>query len=678
MTVSFIKSTFRPVKNALLIFGLLLPFMPQAQETTFRDTASIKTLGLPELFITATRTQKSADEIPARISSIKQASIDVQPVFSTDALLEMLPGVNVDRPQGIFSKNASITMRGLNGSPRLLVLVDGVYGGNAMAGVVNVITRQATTSLEGEAKAFYGSCNTYGGLLRLGGRVKPVGNSFYYGLYGFYRKGDGYIITPESSRDSMDVKTYLWELSAGVKAGYRYGSGSFTEVEYNYYSDKRGDGTKIYEPEGGYNRYPMNYLRLTSNNYFGRFNWIVRAFYQHETYMRQSETMSVKKGMKYTLYETESSRIDKGIWTNLTYKLRSNMELTAGLDLKQGSVDGKDTYLTSTDVLRNQGKMNFLALFAEYEWQPFNKKMTVMAGMRYDVARFFDGAFTIEDPTTLTEFMTQYPSSFMDVTWQAWSPKLGLKYRFNNIVDGYFSYSHGFRPAMLDDMCRNGNISKGFKLANPQLQPENADNLELGANLHPVPSLCIEPSIYCTIGTDFQYFVGNGDSISTGGDNLKPVLMRENVSQVRVLGGELACSWRFNKNFSVNASYAYNNSQITKFDTVGKAAKDLTGKYLMEVPFNQVFAGVYYSSRILQASLIFNARGAQWSDDENTTKTPGYNIFDLKVGKTFFNKLNVSVVIQDIFNTRYYDSKGDISPGRFFMLNLSYRFANLL
>ena len=98
----------------------------------------------------------------------------------------------------------------------------------------------------------------------------------------------------------------------------------------------------------------------------------------------------------------------------------------------------------------------------------------------------------------------------------------------------------------------------------------------------------------------------------------------------------------------------------------------------MEVPFNQVFAGVYYSSRILQASLIFNARGAQWSDDENTTKTPGYNIFDLKVGKTFFNKLNVSVVLQDIFNTRYYDSKGDISPGRFFMLNLSYRFANLL
>jgi iron complex outermembrane receptor protein len=202
------------------------------------------------------------------------------------------------------------------------------------------------------------------------------------------------------------------------------------------------------------------------------------------------------------------------------------------------------------------------------------------------------------------------------------------------------------------------------------------DNFELGANWKPLPAVSVEPSLYCTLGNDFHYFVGNGDSISTGGDNLKPILQRQNVSQVRVLGAEITATWRIIKQLSLTANYAFNDSRITEFDTVGKGAKDLSGKYLMEVPKNQAFAGIYYSSRILQASLVFNYHGAQYSDDENTLLTPDYNTFDMKIGKTFFHKLTASLVIQDIFDTPYYDSKGNISPGRFIMFNLSYSFTN--
>jgi iron complex outermembrane recepter protein len=695
------------VRKILIIFCLLLFSSLSAQDEPASDTATARTVSLREIFITATRTPEKMEEVPARLNAIDQTVIEAQPAITTDALLEVIPGANIDRPQGIFSKNASITMRGLNGTPRILVLVDGVpisktdgggvnwnrmvpdnidrievikgpvsavYGGNAMAGVINVITREPVSKLEGEVKTFYGSCNTFGGFFRLGGRLKPSGNSLYYNLNAFYRQGDGYIIVPPDQRDSLDVKTYLKEGSAAGKIGYRYGSGSFTEIEYSYYNDKRGDGTRIYEPEGGYNRYPTNNIRLASTNYFGKFNWIVRYFYQNEHYLRQSETMSQKKGNKYTLYNTDASRIDQGLWTNLSYKMRTDMELTFGLDLKQGSVVGKDIYLTSTDILENKGKMDFLALFAEYEWKPLDKKMSILAGLRYDVARFYDGAFTIVEPTTLTEFMTSYPTEFEDETWHAWSPKLGIKYGFSKAVDLYFSYSHGFRPAMLDDICRNGNISKGFKLANPELQPENVDNFEIGANLKPLPSVSIEPSLYYTLGTDFQYFVGNGDSVATGGDNLKPVLQRQNVSQVKVLGAEITLTWKIIKPLYFTANYAYNDSRITKFDTTGRVAKDLTGKFLMEVPVNQAFSGLFYNSRLLSATVVFNYKGAQWSDDENTQKTPAYSTFDIKIGKTFINHLTASLVVQDIFNTRYYDSKGNISPGRFFMLNLSYHF----
>jgi iron complex outermembrane receptor protein len=172
---------------AVVIFTVLLlvPSFIFSQEPEKQDTAKTWTKDLPELFVTATRTQRTAEEIPARLASIRQPVIDVQPVLTADALLELVPGANIDRPQGIFSKNASITLRGLNGSPRILILVDGVpvsktdgggvnwnrmipenidriealkgpvsavYGGNAMAGVINVITRQPLHNWKGRSR----------------------------------------------------------------------------------------------------------------------------------------------------------------------------------------------------------------------------------------------------------------------------------------------------------------------------------------------------------------------------------------------------------------------------------------------------------------------------------------------------------------------------------------------
>jgi outer membrane receptor protein involved in Fe transport len=479
---------------------------------------------------------------------------------------------------------------------------------------------------------------------------------------------------PETTRDSLDVKTYLTEYNLAIKTGYRYGSNSYTEIEFSHYYDNRGDGTRIYEPDGGYNQYPTNYFRITSNNLFGKFNWIVRAFRQNENYLRQSETMSEKKGRKYTLYSTDADRADMGVWSDLTWHIHPSIDLTAGLDLKQGSVDGTDTYITSTDILENRGKMNFLALFAEMQWQSPLKNWSLLAGLRFDAVRFFDGSFTIHEPSTLTSFMTAYPTVFNDSKWQSWSPKFGVKYRPSANHDLYFSYAHGFRPGMLDDMCRNGNISKGFKLANPSLQPEKVDNLEIGGNFRFFKRLTLEPSLYYTLGTDFHYFVGNGDSIATGGDNLKPILQRQNVSKVTVAGAEITVSLKITDRVSATVNYAFNNSIIKEFDTTGHPGKDISGNFIVEVPKNQCFAGLYYRDRTFQSSLIFNIKGPQWSDDENTLQTPGYHTFDFKIGKSFFNNIFANLVVQDIFDTRYYDSKGNISPGRFFMLSLSYRF----
>jgi len=704
------------VLSRLLLLMLVLTFLPGigiAGAVDFRDGGdTIRkawSTDLPEFFVTATRTQQKTDDIPVRLASIGSSEINIMPSITADAMLELVPGMNIDRSNGIFSKNASITMRGLNGTPRTLVLLDGiplnkadggglnwnriipefinrievskgptssVYGSNAMGGVINIITERPTAKIQGQVKAYFGSDNTFGGLFSVGGKTGKADQGFYYTLNGFYRQGDGYIMVPDDSRDSMDVKNAMKEGLVAAKIGYQYGNRSYTEIEYSYFNDKRYDGFEVYEPGGGYNEYPTHAIRVTSNNNFSKAELLVSAYYQNEFYHRLTESMAAKKGNKYTLYKTDSRRIDQGIWSNLTLHGKKRMTYTLGLDIRSGSVDASDTYITSTDVLQNRGKMDFFALFGEYEWHIIKDRLILLAGLRYDVARFHNGSFVIEQPTTLTSFMADYPTEFSDATWQALSPKLGMKYIFSKNISGYLSYSRGFRPAMLDDMCKNGNVTKGFKLANPQLKPETIDNYEVGADWNPAPFLSFQPSVYLSYGHDFQYFVSTGDSINTGGDKDKPILRRENVSGVRIIGAEISGRWQIMKDLRLVANYAYNDSKITSFDSPA-GNKDLTGKYIVEVPRNQAFAGIWWNNPIVQVTLTFNYKDFQWNDDENTIQTGPSNTFDLRLGHTFAEKFTVSATMQDIFNTRYYDSKGNLSPGRFIMLNLAYGFRGM-
>jgi len=662
---------------------------------------------MPVLFVTATRTPEMPAEIPARIAAISGTEIMELPVNNTDEALQAVPNIHFDRDFGIFSKNSSVTMRGLNGSYRALILMDGVplnktdggginwnrlipdnierievmkgpvsavYGSNAMAGVINVITRKPASRFEGEAKAFYGTYQTFGGLVKFGGNLVRNDRGLYYNVTGFYRQGKGYVVEPEDTRDKYDTNTYLKEGTVAGKLGYQFNGNNKIELEYNYYNDIRGAGTRVYEDLGSYNRYPTHFARLSSFNRWGKNRLRINGFFQHENYIRQNESLSKKSG-KYTLYETDSKRMDYGLWANLSHQIRHNQALIFGLDVKQGGVNATNTYYTSSDILKNQGTMSFLALFAEYRLNLIRDKMTISGGLRWDIAWFTDGSFVVEDPSSLTDFMAAFPSDFPDENWNAISPKLGIKYNFNPHQNIYLSYAHGFRPPILDDMCKNGNISKGFKMANPQLQPESLDNFEAGGTIAFLQRIRLEPSVYLSIGRDFQYFVATGDSVYTGGTNFKPVMKRENISQVRILGAELMLTMNIAKNLDFTANYAYNDSRITEFDTAKFVGTDLTGKYLMEVPPHQAFAGLVFTPRWLNATLTCRYVGKQWIDDANTAQSSDYFTIDMKASHTFFNALTLGFSVQDLLNRQWINNKGQLSPGRFFLLNVSYRFS---
>ncbi|MHC1708615.1 MAG: TonB-dependent receptor [Bacteroidales bacterium] len=656
--------------------------------------------------VTATRDESIIGQIPGTVELISKKEIDKVPANNVDDLLRSVPSLSVDRASGIFSKNASITMRGLNGSYRALILVDGVpinkadggsinwsrlnisnverieimegpasslYGGNAMAGIINIITHKPLLPFEFSVKAFAGSFNTRGASLYAGGAKSPE-KGFYWTLSSFYRKGDGYNIAPEAVRDTTDVNLFVDEFNVGTRLGYRFNTKNFIEAEVSFYDDKRGDGKKIYK--GGYYKYSTDNARIKYQGEKGKYHFRADLFYQKEHYFYRKESLKKDKLppygiLGYSWYDTKSAKQDYGFWMSASRKLFTKGEVQAGIDLKSGNVDGSDYYYTSTDVVTNKGKMDIAAVFLQYKVRLHKDRLFLTTGLRYDLADFHDGSFSIEDPTSVSSLLLDYQKPYSNNSWNAVSPKIGLTYRLPSQWSSYVSAGSGFRPPILDDMCRNGNVTKGLKLANPALSPEAMYNFEWGQTWTPFTNLSFQTAVYYSLGYDFQYFVGTGDSIFSG-NTPKPVLRRENVGEVVVAGFEAKVIWHPAKSVEIRAAYAFNDPRITSFNLGSYTGKDLEGKMLMEVSPHIVASSASWENKWLNLYLSWNYNDVQWADDENTVKNPSYSLLDVKVWRDINRQWTVALGIQNLLNSEYQDNKGNLGLPRYFSFSLVY------
>jgi len=276
--------------------------------------------------------------------------------------------------------------------------------------------------------------------------------------------------------------------------------------------------------------------------------------------------------------------------------------------------------------------------------------------------------------------LTYNDGSLKEDSWNALSPKLSVQYEFTNDYRIYASYAKGFRPAVLDDMCRSGRIKGGFKVADPGLQPEYLNNLEIGGDARFFDRLRTSVSLFYSLGTDFMYYVNTGDSLDLG-FGLRPIIKASNISEVEIYGLELEANYILLDNIILNANYAYSHSQIQKFTPLNvNDPVDLTNKYLADVPSHIGSFSVNWRNKIINAGITAKYRGDRWINDVNQVdeivlddKYPAYTTIDLKLSKSI-KMIVASLSIQNILDTKFYDSKGAVSPGRFITLELGLKF----
>jgi len=652
------------------------------------------------IVVTATRTKALMEEVPQRIHKIEKKTIEDYPASNTDNLLRMIPGINVNRSSGIFSRNSSVTMRGMPSASRSLILLDGVplnksgggtinwhlitpdeidrievvkgpgsalYGNNAMSGVINIITNKPQKKLQGMINAGYGTYNTIKGQFNLNGMSAQT-KGMYWKLGGFYRQGDGYIIEPEETRDSSNTDASLKEGNFNGLLGYQFSPNQKLEIDYRYYRDKRSNGIKVYEQDGRYETFTDHNLRASYEGNIKRVEFSVNAFYFNEHYYRQNE--NINKSGEYKLVDTETDKQDMGLWMTLSRNFGKKHLITAGIDIKNGILDNQEIYRTSPDELYTDGKLIFSAPFLQDEMNFAANKLKLIAGLRLDYAKYYDGHFEVKNPTSKTGFSSSSSISYPQSAWIEISPKLALKYFIKKNLNIFVSASTGFMPPKLDDLAGSRKISRGFKIANPDLLPENITSFEFGVDYSMADKIFIKTSGYYSLGDNFQYLVATGEYIDAGSDDPVPVYQRQNVTKVEIIGAELGLEYLITQKIKLTGSYAYNHSKIIEYDAIGDP--DLEGKYLSEVPPNLVFVGLQWRNKIVDLYIDYSYTDDQWYDEMNTALVDSYSLVNIRLSKYVIKDLQLVLDIQDLLDEQYVDRKGYLSPGRFIMFEIKY------
>jgi outer membrane receptor protein involved in Fe transport len=672
---------------------------------------SPNTAELGTVVVTATRGRRGAYEVPLRIGIMQREAIEAMPVFSADDILRSIPGISVSRGASFFG-SSTVSMRGMGSEAgRTLVMVDGVpvnksdggsvnwnaisfndieqvevikgsgssiYGGNAMGGVINLISQTPQKRLEGTLSQSIGTFNTYQTQLKVSGR----GNKFYWGLQGMYRNSDGYITTPADEVDEYSIASFLDEYQIGGRLGYTLTARQSFEINGGYYNGKRGTGAKysgygfendeLAADNGAYNQYTNTNLRLIYRASFQNNSSLNMTLYgQQEIYANIRESF---RNNAITRYDVESGRDDMGLNSSYSFNLGTNHLITSGLDFRYGAVDGADMYLTSSDEVLNKGKMNQLGIYAQDEVSFGQSPFSLLAGVRFDIASFYDGAFIINNPTNETAFLQDFDGALADASFNAFSPRLSMQYFEKGKFRLYAGYSKGFRAAVLDDLCRTGRISGGMKLANPELKPEYLDNFELGADFFVGPSLRISPTAFYAIGRDYHAYIATGDSLLLN-NRMRPIRIKDNIGEVNIQGVELEMELKISDNFQWRLAYSHTKTEIKQFDLFdAEKDDDLVGKALVYQPTDGLFSSFAWQSNVLNGLATINYKGAQWLNDVNTEKIDAFLYVDMRLWRQVYKGLTAAVNVHNLFNQEYIDSRNIIAPGRMVMAELKYSF----
>jgi len=497
----------------------------------------------------ASRSTKFLEDLPVTVYVISRVEILENGYTTLVDVLKDVPGVKVSQP-GSGIEGETFLMNGMFGNYYSKILVNGMpitpsvvsgtaitgnlpirqaerieiisgpsaalYGSDALAGVINIITKESDRPVWTQADLSVGSQGFYSMNVMIGGKFGKNKNVAEYSLYGNY-----------SQKNDMNVKydigsnynPALYDPDAHNQPFYK---GTESEPEFDRlpaYSSLLGFGLKYRGIKANY-----DHMSRTTHSSIGQstdqYTYYDPARYWGEnidrlalSYQNTWGNITSSTQLSYLLYRMDNNSSfglisDRG--TNgvvykyaasddiffdeiLTYNVNKNLDLSGGFSFQYSGNLPKTNDLSEPfnkgDYHSFTEKVDITdTLMGKFGYNPVNF---------YNVAGYFQMYYNFRKMTLLARARWDEHSLFGSNL----SPKIGLLYKVNKAFSLRANYGHGFRAPSLYYVYNSqaypvdsGGVTyvRYENIPNPEVKPERFRAFEFGIRYNPMEKLEME------------------------------------------------------------------------------------------------------------------------------------------------------------------------------------------
>ena len=742
------------MKTVLKISFLLLSLMsllaqqksPEASSSDtiedFSDPLNPKTT----VVVTATRTDEKVETSAVSLDVVTRQELEIRPVDMIDQSLTLVPGVFVRRSKGPADSTTKLQMRGFSGPNRTLVLLDGqplndsysggvnwsalpvdevenvevlrgpfssLYGGMALGGVVNIVTRspeRRSLELNGE----YGSFDTFRHSVRYTDRFfDRFGISLGYQRLqygGYYSKpailsassGTGPLVTGvEPTMTNTGSRTYMigWNGKNAVdqnayraKGEYAFNDSTFVTLQYmltRYYwgyndyqsflRDSTGsvveNGTVTFEDEGVIRALKVTPYRFASSGPGGQYNHFWSTTFNHSFSGNQFIRMDAGyyNVPNYNYRTPSSSSTPTGGPGTRNFTVRRKFHFNGQYNRNSGRhnlVAGSETEAaTATNMKYSMdnwvdpdnlvdltyiagGRSTNISGYVQ-DQVSINDRFSLVIGGRYDHWKTYDGYNNgFSEAAPLSENPERSEGSL--------TGKVALTYGLADDLLLRASAGTAFRSPGIYELYATSVLSGYTYAANPELEPEHVKSWEVGARKSFGEWTNIDAAYYENRIRDMIYRTTDLDVDPSGHYRIN-----RNAGEQRTRGVEVSIDQRILSWLRFRGVYNFADAIITKND----ALPAIVGNRALYLPEHSASGQLLGSRGRWSGSLTSRYSGATFNLDTNADVTKGvytaydpYFLLDSNLSCRLNQHLEIYIRGDNLLNRHYW--LYDLATGR--------------
>ncbi|MCQ9155118.1 TonB-dependent receptor [Acidomonas methanolica] len=252
-----------------------------------------------------------------------------------------------------------------------------------------------------------------------------------------------------------------------------------------------------------------------------------------------------------------------------------------------------------------------------------------------------------------------YPSGSIESS-NGFLPQIGANYRLNRHNEVFADFA---RNMSVFDNSYTGATSPfatsiaGYNAIKGKIHPEMSYTEELGYRYH-------DNNIQASLTGYYVEFENRLLQITQGtGIQGNPSVLT-NVGGVTARGVDAAFSYEFAPNWSIYASYSFNNSFYNDNVSTGTTVYDTKGKNVVAMPRNLANVQLSYDNGSLWGNVLMQFQDRRTYTYLNDSWVPANDVFNLNVGYRFHSHnwvlrgMDAQINVTNLFDKRYVASVG--------------------